>query len=92
MGESTVITNKCPNCGGPLLFNPKDQKFHCEYCGSTFTENEVNQIAQKQADAGIKDPLGQTTTDVQASDEKKCRNTNRNITRCWPISLPVLWC
>ncbi len=70
MGESTVITNKCPNCGGPLLFNPKDQKFHCEYCGSTFTENEVNQIAEKQADAGIKDPLGQTTTDVQASDEK----------------------
>ena len=21
--------HKCPNCGGPLLFEPKNQKFHC---------------------------------------------------------------
>lgn len=67
MSESSVITNKCPNCGGPLFFEPKDQQFHCEYCGSTFTETQVNEIAEKQADTGIK---------TEASiDEKAIENT-----------------
>ncbi len=48
MSESQVLTHKCPNCGGPLLFEPKNQKFHCEYCGSTFTEQEVSDFEAKQ--------------------------------------------
>ena len=41
MSQSKVLTHLCPNCGGPLLFDPKSQKFHCQYCLSTFTEEEV---------------------------------------------------
>lgn len=27
MSESQVLTHKCPNCGGPLLFEPKIKNF-----------------------------------------------------------------
>jgi len=55
MSESQVLTHKCPNCGGPLLFEPKNQKFHCEYCGSTFTEQEVSDFEAKQEAAKVTD-------------------------------------
>ena len=35
---------KCPNCGGPLRFDPKEQKLKCEYCDSLFTQEEVDQF------------------------------------------------
>lgn len=43
-----VITHKCPNCGGPLTFHPDDQKFHCDYCLSIFTEQEVEDFEAQQ--------------------------------------------
>lgn len=46
---SEVISHKCPNCDGPLLFDPKTQKFHCEYCLSIFTEPEVQAYEEKLA-------------------------------------------
>ncbi|OTN90157.1 hypothetical protein A5819_002656 [Enterococcus sp. 7E2_DIV0204] len=48
-----TFTHKCPNCGGPLLFNPKDQKFHCEYCLSVYTEDEVTAYETAQRDAHL---------------------------------------
>ena len=43
-----VLTHKCPNCGGPLTFDPKDQKFHCDYCLNVYTEEEVSKYEQEQ--------------------------------------------
>lgn len=37
-----TITHHCPNCGGPLTFNPEDQKFHCDYCLSIFTIEAID--------------------------------------------------
>ncbi|MRI75563.1 TFIIB-type zinc ribbon-containing protein, partial [Enterococcus mundtii] len=56
----TTFTHKCPNCGGPLLFNPKDQKFHCEYCLNIYTEEEVTRYEQQQHEAHLENPS--TTT------------------------------
>lgn len=36
-----VITYKCPNCGGDLTFDPASGKYKCEYCLSSFTQEEV---------------------------------------------------
>ncbi|SJZ58880.1 hypothetical protein SAMN02745116_00828 [Pilibacter termitis] len=47
--NTTVLTHKCPNCAGALTFNPTDQKFHCEYCLSVFSEQEVSKFEEKQA-------------------------------------------
>ncbi|KAF1296242.1 ATP-binding protein [Enterococcus sp. JM4C] len=48
-----VLTHKCPNCGGPLTFEPKDQKFHCDFCLSIFTAEEVSQYEEKQRAASV---------------------------------------
>ncbi|EOL43338.1 hypothetical protein [Enterococcus caccae] len=54
-----TFTHKCPNCGGPLLFDPKDQKFHCEYCLNIYTEDEVTAYEKTQRDAHLEDTSGQ---------------------------------
>ncbi len=36
-----VSTVKCPNCGGPLVFDPDVQKNKCDYCLSEFTKEEL---------------------------------------------------
>jgi len=48
-----TFTHKCPNCGGPLLFDPKDQKFHCEYCLNIYTEEEVSLYEEQQKAAHL---------------------------------------
>ncbi|WP_251866792.1 TFIIB-type zinc ribbon-containing protein [Enterococcus malodoratus] len=45
-----VLTHHCPNCGGPLTFNPSDQKFHCDYCLSIFTVEDIEKFEAKNAD------------------------------------------
>lgn len=37
-----VISLKCPNCGGELVFEPSTQKYDCPYCGSDFTQQQVD--------------------------------------------------
>lgn len=61
-----VITHKCPNCGGALTFDLGDQKFHCPFCLSIFTEAEVTAFEQKQKEAQLADgtaPENQPITD-----------------------------
>ena len=36
-----TLTYKCPNCDAGLLFNADTQKFSCEFCLSSFTEEEL---------------------------------------------------
>ena len=39
------ITNyQCPACGGPLHFDSELQKLKCDYCGSTFTNAEIEEL------------------------------------------------
>lgn len=52
-----VVAYKCPACGGELTFRPDTQSFGCDYCGSTYSEAEIqqmyaqtNQTAEQTAD------------------------------------------
>lgn len=67
-----AVTHKCPNCGGALLFHPEDQKFHCPYCLSVFTEEEVLAFEKKEAAAKVADPFAASnsslTENVEQSD------------------------
>lgn len=36
-----VLTYKCPNCGGGMVFDPEKQNYSCEYCLSDFTQAEL---------------------------------------------------
>lgn len=40
----SVLTYKCPNCDAALTFKPEHQNFGCDYCLSSFTQAELDQI------------------------------------------------
>lgn len=40
----SVITLKCPNCGGELVFEPSTQQYRCPYCFSTFTQQQIDAL------------------------------------------------
>lgn len=64
-----VLTHKCPNCGGPLTFDPSDQKFHCDYCLNIYTEEEVSQSEQEQKEARGTQPDQQSSSEENRSDQ-----------------------
>lgn len=50
--NSSTVTYQCPNCSAGLKFDPKKQKFCCEFCLSEFTEAELGETdAQAKAEA-----------------------------------------
>ncbi len=46
----SVVSFKCKNCGGELLFDPDSQKFHCEYCDSYFTREELGEEPESKTE------------------------------------------
>lgn len=67
-----TFTHKCPNCGGPLLFDPKDQKFHCEYCLNVYTEDEVTAYDTAQREAHLEnDPTSPLESELTFSAESQ---------------------
>lgn len=57
------VTNyQCPACTGPLHFDGKIGKLKCDYCGSTFTVEEVEKLFREKNEAAAKNQ--------QKADEK----------------------
>ena len=52
------VTNyQCPACTGPLHFDGKIGKLKCDYCGSTFTVEEIEKLykAKNESAAAAKE-------------------------------------
>lgn len=47
----SVISYKCPNCDGELIFDPKTQKYKCEYCFSLFEQAELDAMEPETQEA-----------------------------------------
>lgn len=43
-----TVNYKCPNCSAGLAFDSKSQKMKCEYCGNTYSLEELEQLAEQQ--------------------------------------------
>ncbi len=64
-----VLTYQCPNCGAPLEFDSKTQKWDCKFCLSSFKEKDLEEYeAQRQAQQQ-KDEQQEEDEDTT---EKKC--------------------
>ncbi len=61
-----VVAYKCPNCGAPLEFSPESQKFECSFCGSSFTEEELQSIAPAQCS---EQTISQASTESEGEEE-----------------------
>jgi len=47
-----VISIKCPNCGGELVFEPSTQRYECPYCRSSYTQAQLDEmLAERETDA-----------------------------------------
>ena len=46
-----TISYKCPNCGGELLFDPATQQYRCDYCVSSFTEAQIEELYREAEEA-----------------------------------------
>ena len=67
-----VSNYKCPNCGGPLRFDPASQKLKCEYCDSLFTQEEVEEFyrpSEQAAAAEGTDQKWETETGEWTAEE-----------------------
>lgn len=49
-----VVDHKCPSCNATLKFNPKSQKWDCEYCKSSFELNDLEKNSTKYDKANNK--------------------------------------
>ena len=68
-----IISFKCPNCGGELIFDPATQKYKCEYCNSLFTQEELDAMKPMQGeepDAVAQEQEGGERADETAAAEQ----------------------
>ncbi len=71
-----VISFKCPNCDGELMFDPSSGKYKCEYCMSTFSQQELDEMtpasSTEQHVAQEEEYTGETSDDsADASGEER---------------------
>lgn len=57
-----TISLKCPNCGGELVFDPESQDYQCPYCGSDFTQTQIDGFTSKSQEGE------ETPEEASASD------------------------
>ncbi len=43
-----VLDHKCPTCRAKLPFNPKTQKWDCEYCGNSYTLEQLTNFEEHE--------------------------------------------
>ena len=43
-----ISNYKCPACTGPLRFDGKTGRLQCDYCGSSFSVQEIEALYQSQ--------------------------------------------
>ena len=69
-----VISFKCPNCDGELIFDPSTQKYKCEYCVSIFTQEELDNMQHEES----------TEVEVGASSacEAEAWNVDESVNEC----------
>lgn len=79
-----VVSYKCPNCDGELVFHPRTQKYKCEYCASAFSQEEINRLQpkaegenqesnhalQEENQANPHDPMGENQENAHAPREE----------------------
>ncbi len=76
-----TLSFKCPNCGGPVTFDPAKQLFGCDYCLSEFDEAALAayEAEQAQKSAGQPQPTEQPGEDGEAGVLYSCPSCGAEI-------------
>ena len=49
--DNGSLAYKCPSCGAPLSYSAETLDFHCIYCGSHFTKEQLHEDSQEVSEA-----------------------------------------
>lgn len=72
-----VLDNKCPACGAKITFNPKNQMWDCEYCGSKFSLEQMQQYNNASSiSANVQD---KPFKKLENMDVYKCKNCGAEV-------------
>lgn len=78
---SQIVNYQCPGCTGPLEFDESTGRLACEYCGSSFSVEEIEALyAQKNEDAQ------QAAQDAQQKAEEQAEETAQLQEQGWDMS------
>ena len=66
-----VVSFKCPNCGGELVFDPNTQNYSCPYCNSEFSQEQIDTMQKGK----------QPSQESEAADSAKGQEQNVIIVR-----------
>lgn len=73
-----VISFKCPNCDGELIFDPSTQKYKCEYCFSLFSQEELDAMKPAQTtEPQNADAAGEGKASGKPEDKKQSQPGNK---------------
>lgn len=87
------LTYKCPNCDAELTFRPESQRFACDYCGSSFTQQEI----EKQVPVQDRIPAPEPQEDGEEARSYQCPSCGAQLfttgttaaTHCYYCHNPV---
>ncbi len=65
---SSILEYKCPNCASDIKFDSGSQKFKCESCDASFTEEELNAIHDFEQNFGEESSFNWEKTDTDAAE------------------------
>lgn len=84
-----TVDHKCPSCNASINYNPKEKNWVCEYCGSKFTleqleENEKNYEStsvndSKELKKNKKEESAETSKETVEMDEYICQDCGAQI-------------
>ena len=74
-------TYTCPNCGGDLKFNPDVQKFSCDFCRESFTEEEIKNLFKKMNEPSAEEESKREPDTAEEEREREFAE-NTNLYQC----------
>ena len=68
---SQITNYQCPSCTGPLRFDGASGRLQCDYCGSSFTTEEIEQIYQATLDEAVQAAVSAAEAEIGSSAESE---------------------
>jgi hypothetical protein len=75
----TTVSYQCPNCEAPLTFDPASQNFRCEYCGSSFAEEELRRLDAQRAARRQEEESNASAEYCEQMEEYECPNCGAQV-------------
>ncbi len=83
------ITYKCPSCGAYLGFDPETQRWKCDFCDSTFAQDELSEVDEASAQQAAGDST-QVVYHCPSCGSEIMTDETTVATRCYYCHSPVV--